>query len=130
MSFSRHWLLLCVALAVAGCTSTAPKTATTEPTQPVSHTDAIARAGKYLVNSPQPDGSWGTGTETRGYEIYAMVPGSLDSFRVATTALCVMALREAGETTAHDKGVQYLVTQGEARRDSGDLLYNVWTHTY
>jgi hypothetical protein len=131
MSLVRHWLFLCGLLAAsAGCSSTSLQTATTEPAQPVSHTDAIARGVKYLVSSQQPDGSWGTGTETRGYEIYSMVPGSLDSFRVATTALCVMALREVGETSAHDKGLEYLVTQGEARRDSGDLLYNVWTHTY
>jgi hypothetical protein len=59
-----------------------------------------------------------------------MVPGSLDAFRVATTSLCVMALREAGEKEAHDKGVEYLVTKGEARRDDGPLLYNTWAHTY
>ena len=59
-----------------------------------------------------------------------MVPGSHDAFRVATTALCVMALREAGEKEAHDKGVEYLVTKGEARRDDGPLLYNTWAHTY
>jgi hypothetical protein len=59
-----------------------------------------------------------------------MVPGSHDAFRVATTALCVMALREAGEKEAHDKGVEYLVTRGEARRDDGPLLYNTWAHTY
>jgi hypothetical protein len=66
-----------------------------------------------------------------------MVPGSHDAYRVATSALCVMALREYAETNpspevsaAHEKGVNYLITNGEARRDSGDLLYNVWAHTY
>src|SRR5262249_44110766 len=68
--------------------------------------------------------------ETRGTEIYSMVPGSHDAYRVATTALCVMALREAGEKTAHDKGVEYLINHGEARRDNGDLLYNIWAHVY
>lgn len=90
----------------------------------------VDRGVKFLVGSQQPDGSWGTGTVTRGYEVYSMVPGSHDSYRVATTALCVMALREAGEGHARAKGVEYLLTHGEARRDSGDLLYNVWAHTY
>jgi hypothetical protein len=59
-----------------------------------------------------------------------MVPGSLDAFRVGTTALCVMALKEAGEKEAHDKGLDYLIHYGEARRDDGELLYNTWAHTY
>jgi hypothetical protein len=41
-----------------------------------------------------------------------------------------MALREAGETTAHNRGVEHLLTQGQARRDQGDLMYNVWANTY
>jgi hypothetical protein len=91
---------------------------------------AIDRGVEFLKKSQNKDGSWGTGTETRGFEVYSMVPGSHDAFRVATTALCVMALREAGEKEAHDKGVEYLVTKGEARRDDGPLLYNTWAHTY
>jgi hypothetical protein len=93
--------------------------------------NSIDRGVKFLVESQQPDGSWGTGTKvTRGNEIYSMVPGSHDAYRVATTALCVMALREVGETSAHAKGVEYLIQSGDARRDSGDLLYNVWAHIY
>ncbi|HEY7117676.1 MAG TPA: hypothetical protein VH475_13890 [Tepidisphaeraceae bacterium] len=91
---------------------------------------AIARGVAFLQSSQNPDGSWGTGRETRGLEVYSMVPGSHDAFRVATTALCVMALREAGETAAHDKGLQYLIHHGEARRDDGALLYNTWAHIY
>jgi hypothetical protein len=59
-----------------------------------------------------------------------MVPGTHDAMRVATTALCVIALREAGEKPAHDKGVLHLVEHGEARRDHGMLLYNIWAHIY
>src|SRR5438876_7463472 len=91
---------------------------------------AIDRGVEFLVKSQQPDGSWGTGRVTRGFEVYSMVPGSLDAFRVGTTALCVMALREVGEKEAHDKGLDYLIHYGEARRDSGDLLYNTWAHIY
>ncbi len=91
---------------------------------------AIADGVAYLVRAQQPDGSWGTGLETRGTEIYSMVPGSHDAYRVATTALCVMALREVGEKTAHAKGVNYLLEHGEARRDDGSMLYNIWAHMY
>jgi hypothetical protein len=91
---------------------------------------AVERGVGFLVKSQQPDGSWGTGLETRGLEIYSMVPGSHDAYRVATTALCVMALREAGERPAHDRGVEYLLAHGEARRDQGDMMYNTWAHIF
>jgi hypothetical protein len=125
-------------LAIAGCKSVAPDGPTTQCTvASYSYSDAIARGVQYLVKSQQPEGCWGTGTETRGLEIYSMVPGSHDAYRVATTALAVMALREYNQVnpseevkTAHEKGVNYLIAHGEARRDSGDLLYNVWAHTY
>jgi hypothetical protein len=96
------------------------------PTLAQSVTDGVA----YLVKTQNPDGSWGIATETRGTEIYSLVPGSHDAFRIGTTALCVMALREAGEKTAHDRGVEHLVRYGQARRDQGDLMYNIWAHTY
>ena len=100
-------------------------------TKPASkYADSIHRGVDFLVKTQQPDGSWGTGLETRGYEVYHMVPGTHHGMRAATTALCVMALREAGETTAHAKGVQYLVEHGQARRDHGALLYNIWAHKY
>jgi hypothetical protein len=41
-----------------------------------------------------------------------------------------MALREAGEKPAHDKAVEWLLTHGDARRDDGSLLYNIWAHIY
>ena len=77
---------------------------------------------EYLVASQNPDGSWGKATETRGFEVFHRVPGTHDGMRVATTALAVMALREVGEKTAHDRGVQHLVEHYEARRDDGLLL--------
>ena len=92
--------------------------------------EAIEKGVRFLVSSQSPDGSWGTGLKTSGFEIYSMVPGSHDAFRVGTTALCVMALREAGEQEAHARGVDYLVKHGEARRDDADKIYNVWAHIY
>jgi hypothetical protein len=85
---------------------------------------------KFLESSQTADGYWGTGTETRGTEILSMVPGSQDAFRLGTTALCVMALREAGEHSAHDRGLQYLLHASDARRDDGMLIYNTWAHIF
>src|SRR5213078_2665655 len=99
-------------LSIAGCNHSAPAPIAAAPTtQPVVENaqarderirQAIDRGVEYLKKSQQPDGSWGTGRVTRGFEVYSMVPGSLDAFRVGTTALCVMALREVGEKEAHD----------------------------
>lgn len=91
---------------------------------------SIAKGVEYLLHSQQPGGFWGTGLETRGTEIYSTVPGSLDSFRIGTSSLCVMALRETGQTKAHDRGLEYLLTARDPRRDTGDLIYNTWAHIY
>lgn len=136
-------LLILLSL-IVGCQSANRRHArNVAPSQPLQAVQADCRAAAargvaFLVKNQQPEGSWGTGLETRGLEIYSMVPGSHDAFRVATTALCVMALREASESgsqvsgvnEAHGKGVDYLITSGKAHRDSGALLYNIWAHTY
>ncbi|HEX4124509.1 MAG TPA: hypothetical protein VHY37_07260 [Tepidisphaeraceae bacterium] len=135
------WCFGCVLLAalfalVPGCAPASRAPADPAPaTQPAGATaqqtaEAIARGVAFLERDQRPDGSWGTGTVSHGTEIYSMVPGSQISFRLGTTALCVMALREAGETEAHDKGLNYLLTSPDARRDDGTLLYNTWAHIY
>ena len=92
---------------------------------------AIREGVAFIERSQNDDGSWGTGLQTRGLEISSMVPGSHDAFRVGTTALCVMALREAGQHgPTHARGVEYLLQHGESRRDNGQLLYNTWAHVY
>ncbi|MBI3272149.1 MAG: terpene cyclase/mutase family protein [Planctomycetes bacterium] len=125
------------ALFVAACH--APATGEGEPKVHARPLEEAIRDGvAFLVRSQQPDGSWGTGVKTRGFEIMHSIPGSHDAFRVATTALAVLALEEALRAPtpfaqakeAHARGLEYLVTHGEARRDTGDLLYNVWAHTY
>lgn len=139
-------LMAALALLLGGCARTsfptrgstllvadAPKTqsSTAASTRPTGkYADSIRRGVDFLISTQQPEGFWGTGLETRGFEVFHMVPGTHDAQRVATTALCVMALREAGAKEAHDKGLRWLVEHGEARRDHGMLLYNIWAHTY
>jgi len=122
--FVRAVFILVVSAASISLADTAPST------RPAAINSAIDRGVKFLEGFQNPDGSWGTGTETRGSEIFSMVPGSHDAFRIGTSALCVLALREAGETKAHDKGLEYLLTSEDARRDDGILLYNTWAHIY
>lgn len=117
-------------LLVIGALRLRAETPTTAPVSKGELTAAIDRGVAFLEKSQQPDGSWGTGRETRGFEIYSMMPGSLDAFRIGTSSLCVMALREAGEKTAHDRGLDYLLKAPEAKRDDGELLYNTWAHIY
>jgi hypothetical protein len=91
---------------------------------------AVAEGVAFLVRSQNPDGSWGTGRDTTDFDVMADVPGSHDAFRVATTALCVMALREAGEKEASGRGLDYLVSYDGVRRASPMELYNVWAHAF
>jgi hypothetical protein len=128
-------LLALVLLAIFPLTGRADDPASPSTTQPAHFTNSqikhsIAQGVEFLIKDQQPEGYWGTGLETRGTEIYSTIPGSLISFRTGTTALCVMALREVGETKCHDKGLEWLLTTRDARRDTGDLIYNTWAHIY
>jgi hypothetical protein len=105
---------------------------TTQPVDvsPKAIDAAIARGVEFLKQSQTKGGYWGTGTETRGTEIVSETPGTVYSFRLGTTSLCIMALREVGEKTSHDRGLEYLLHAPEARRDDGMLIYNTWAHIY
>jgi hypothetical protein len=97
--------------------------------------DAYREGLAYLLKSQNKDGSWGSPAGTTGFDVYAPVPGAHDGFRVATTALCVMALRSAAKTDreaarAYESGLNYLIEHGEAKRATEDALYNVWAHVY
>src|SRR4051812_28121209 len=78
-------------LAEAGRSRVAPPTS--QPSAPAESVyrrplpQAISEGVTFLVKSQTPDGSWGTGTVTRGTEVYSMVPGSHDAYRVAVTSL-------------------------------------------
>jgi hypothetical protein len=92
--------------------------------------DAIQDGVDYLVRTQNPDGSWGQGRETTDFDVMASVPGSHDAFRVGTTALCVRALREAGERRASARGLHYLATYDGVRRANRAEIYNIWAHIY
>jgi hypothetical protein len=119
---------LLLALA-AGCTGPVPpQPPPGEAARPIPADTAIAGGVAFLVRSQNQDGSWGTGRDTTDFDVMAAVPGSHDAFRVAVTALCVMALREAGEKAASGRGLGYLVSYDGARRATPWEIYNVWAH--
>lgn len=97
--------------------------------------DAITEGVAFLIQDQQPDGSWGTGAHTTPWDLSDDVPGAHHGFRDATTALCVMALRETAPNNpraveARERGLKYLIDQSYARRSSPGQLYNVWAHIY
>jgi hypothetical protein len=92
--------------------------------------DAIDEGVDYLVRTQSADGSWGQGRDTTDHDVMASVPGSHDAFRVGTTALCVRALREAGEHQASKRGLEYLAAYDGTRRATRAELYNIWAHLY
>jgi hypothetical protein len=96
---------------------------------------AVDGAVQWLVLNQNKDGSWGTHESPRPIEVLASIPGSQEAFRVATTALCVMALRDAGQRTeavnaAIERALEFLLADFDVKRQSGLEHYNVWTFGY
>ena len=91
---------------------------------------SIREGVAFLLKTQNRDGSWATGRHSSGFDVLAAVPGAHDAFRVGATALCVLALLEAGETDAARRGADYLAAYDGVRRANRSELYNVWAHTY
>jgi hypothetical protein len=101
----------------------------------------IQRGVRFLLESQNENGSWGSATRTKGLNIYAPVPGAHHAFRAGTTALCIMALAEYLESSIPKERdeVRRSLERSEAwlvenlpklRRANSDALYNVWGHAY
>lgn len=108
-----------------------------EPAPTTEEIDAaITRGVDFLLADQNPDGSWGSATQTKDLNIYAPVPGAHDAFRSATTSLCICALIEANDprpeaAAALARGEAWLLEfLPRVRRATGDALYNVWAHGY
>lgn len=97
---------------------------------------AIGRGVDFLIADQNPNGSWGSATRTKGNNIFAPIPGAHDGFRAATTALCILALYEAGGDRAEARAARaraeawLLENLSKVRRADGIALYNVWAHGY
>ncbi|MHC4561975.1 MAG: prenyltransferase/squalene oxidase repeat-containing protein [Planctomycetota bacterium] len=96
---------------------------------------AIDRGIDYLLATQFRDGSWGSALD-KPVSVLCPVPGGHRSFKAGTTALCVMALLQAGgddprATDSLDRAEQWLVDNlSNVRRASLDTIYNNWAHAY
>jgi hypothetical protein len=94
----------------------------------------ISRGVSYLCGTQNADGSWGSPRWTGGVD-QDPVPGAPHSFGAATTALCLEALLDAGDSSevksAATRAEEYLLTNLPLlrRADLGNVP-NVWGYTY
>ncbi len=92
---------------------------------------ALEEGVAWLLAHQNADGSFGSHHSPRPVEVLASVPGSQEAFRVATSALCVMALRDvggnrAGVKEAVGRALDFLLQDCAVKRQSGLEHYNVW----
>ena len=99
--------------------------------------EAIGRGTRFLLQTQNRNGSWGSATRTKDLNIYAPVPGAHHAFRSAVTALCLAALLEqmpsdnAELAKAIDRAEAWMLRElPRLRRATPDALYNVWGHAY
>ncbi len=112
----------------------------TVPSQPAKAPSPSPRrvlrdAVDWLVRHQYPDGGWGSHESARVYKILCDVPGSHRAFRVATSALCVIALEESpyeppAAVKAASRGIDYLLGAYDVKRPNGVEHYNVWSFGY
>ena len=113
---------------VAGCAS-AGHVSRRAPAQ------AYREGVEFLVSRQNPDGSFSHGGGTHGWDVPMGSPESFRAFKVACTALCVMALRGPAKSdpriaAARERAIEWLVAHGKTNRALPGELYNVWTHAY
>jgi hypothetical protein len=101
--------------------------------------EAIRSGLAWLLANQAEDGGFGSHHTPRPYEVLSSIPGSQEAFRVATTALCALAL---DESTASDERARaelraavgrardFLLTDATVKRQSGLEHYNVWAFGY
>jgi hypothetical protein len=97
----------------------------------VSNAEATEAGIAWLLANQNKDGTWGSHSSPRWYEVMSSVPGGHNAFRVATTSLCVMALMEtpqqSDETVAAvSRGVNAILAQHEVKRPTMLEHYSVW----
>jgi len=96
----------------------------------------ITRGVDFLVNSQNPNGSWGGPTRTKGLNIYAPLPGAHHAFRAGTSGLALAGLIDAADPRPE---IQSAITRGaewtarelpKLRRADTTTTYNAWGHAY
>jgi hypothetical protein len=98
-------------------------------------TQAIESGRDYLVSHQNKDGSFGTHDSPRPIEVSASIPSGHEAFRLATSALCVMALDQCARPSdaakqAADRGLDWMLANHKVKRHDGGEFYNTWTLGY
>ena len=97
---------------------------------------ALRRATDFLVDTQNPDGSWGGAADSIFTWSGGMWsnPESHRSWRVATSGLACLALMEVGESdkelAALDRGIDYLSANALVKRPSDWDTMNCWANIY
>lgn len=113
-----------------------PRPGPPTPVSPADLNKSMDRGIAFLLKSQNKDGSWGSAERTKALNIMASPPGSHNAFRLATTALALTGLIEAGNESdevkkAIEKGEAHLMEHlPKLRRATPEELYNVWGHGY
>lgn len=127
----RSWSVL---LALAGAAQAQGDPAFPAPAAAaVPLEQALAEGTAWLLSHRNPDGSFGSHHSPRPIEVLASFPGSQEAFQVATTALCVLALREAAPEGIEEvigQALDFLIANCAVKRQSGLEHYNVWSFGY
>ncbi len=98
--------------------------------------DAIRRGVDFLIAKQNPNGSWGSATQTKDLNIYAPIPGAHHAFRSAVTGLAISALLQSADereeaSAAVERGEKWLHENlSRVRRANQDAIYNVWAHAF
>ncbi len=97
---------------------------------------AAREAGlKWLTLNQNPDGSFGSHQSALPNEVAASGLASHQAFKVATTALCVLAIQDSMTIKGYQedslgRGVRYILGAYDVPRQNGLEHYNVWASAY
>lgn len=89
----------------------------------------------WIVAHQNEDGSFGTHRSSRTVELIASVPGTHRAYRVACTALCLLALEDVHQKNdasrrAASRAVDYVLGHFDVKRPNGLEFFNTWAFAY